>query len=224
MKMMKSSVRIAHHFRKSLLLILMMAVGGLGFAQSGGEKTEDNAHAKLGQKALMDGDFKDAVSHLEKALPSDPNNETILYALGYSQYHSSAYQGAIESFSKVLELQPENVSAFYYRGKARHTLALTADLSDVARAKMLRASVGDYDQAVALDKEDTKLYQNRALVYRDLGILLGTSSSKNFDAAEAKAAYDHCIEDLNVVLAKFPGREDMTQELKKVSVYRNNIE
>lgn len=222
--MMKSSVCVSRLIQKTLWVFMTVAIGNFGFAQSAGEKTEDNPYAKLGQKALMDGDFKAAVTHLEKALPSDPDNETILYALGYSQYHSTAYKGAIKSFSRVLELQPENVSAYYYRGKARNTLALTAKLSDADRAKMLEESIADYSKAVELDGDDTKLYQNRALAYRDLGILVGTSSSKNYDAAKAKDAYDRCIEDLNHVLAKFPGREDMTLELKKVKVYRNNID
>src|SRR5690554_4256137 len=127
MKILKSSASILSNFGKVLFLMSFLSIGSLAFAQQGGSgKTEDNPYAKLGQKALMDGDFKAAVTHLEKALPSDPDNETILYALGYSQYHSTAYKGAIKSFTRVLELQPENVSAYYYRGKARNTLALTS--------------------------------------------------------------------------------------------------
>lgn len=222
--MMKSRTSLSRFFRNALFFAAFSTVGSVAFAQSGEGKVADNPYAKLGQKALMDGDFKAAVTHLEKALPSDPDNETILYALGYSQYHSNAYKGAIKSFTRVLELQPENVSAYYYRGKARNTLALTAKLGDKERAEMLQASIADYTKALELDQNDTKLYQNRALAYRDLGILLGTKSSKNFNGDLAKDAYDNSIDDLNHVLTKHPGREDMALELKKVKVYRNNIE
>lgn len=189
------------------------------------EKASTNPYVKLGQKALMDGDFKSAVASLEKALPSDTGNVNIMYMLGYSQYHSGAYSEATKSFSKVIVRRPDDVSAYYYRGKSQSTLAVQEEqkISDAKRSQLLESSINDFSKAIALNGADMKLYQNRAMAYRDLGNLRGTLTSKNHDKEVATNAYNNCIQDLEVVMAKNPGRKDLSLEMKKAKVYRDNL-
>ncbi len=54
-----------------------------------------NSYFKLGQQALMDGDFKVAASQLEKACLVDSTNANALWMLGYSYYHSENYKKSI---------------------------------------------------------------------------------------------------------------------------------
>src|SRR5688572_22878072 len=82
-----------------------------------------NSYQKMGQKALIDGDFKLAVSHLEKAIATDSNNVNTLYMLGYSYYHSSNYKKSVSTFNRLISLKPSENSAYYYRGKARNIMA-----------------------------------------------------------------------------------------------------
>src|SRR5690606_4125679 len=154
--------------KKAVVLGLFVMAGSTAFAQNA---DNTNPYVKLGQKALIDGDFKTAVTNLEKALPSDPSNLDIQYMLGYSQYQSNDYKGATKSFSSVLKGRPEDVSAYYYRAKAQNTLAVDPDskMSDNQRSTLLEASIGDYNKAIELNDTDMKLYQNRAMAYRDLG-------------------------------------------------------
>lgn len=184
-----------------------------------------NPYVKLGQKALIDGDFKAAVTNLEKALPSDPQNLDILYMLGYSQYQSNDYTGATKSFSSVIKGRPTDVSAYYYRAKAQNTLAVDPEskLSDAQRSNLLHASIDDYSKAIEMNDNDAKLYQNRAMAFRDLGNLIGTTTSKNYDKAAAVQSYDNSIKDLETVLKKNPNRKDLDLELKKVKVYRTSL-
>src|SRR5690606_20826084 len=155
--------------KKAVVLGLFVIAGSTAFAQKADNNT--NPYVKLGQKALIDGDFKTAVNNLEKALPSDPNNLDIQYMLGYSQYQSNDYKGATKSFTTVLKGRPEDVSAYYYRAKAQNTLAVDpeAKMSDNQRSSLLEASIDDYNKAIELNNTDMKLYQNRAMAYRDLG-------------------------------------------------------
>src|SRR5690606_40529525 len=91
------------------------------------ETAPSNPNVRLGQKALIDGDFKAAAGHLQKALPEEAADPNVMYMLAYSQYQIGEYQKALESFSKVIELRPDHESAYYYRGKANNILAVQTD-------------------------------------------------------------------------------------------------
>lgn len=185
-----------------------------------------NNNVKQGQKALMDGDFKQAVVHLEKALPAEGSNPDVLYMLGYSYYHSGNYTKAISTFGQVVSLKPNNVSAYYYRGKARNVLGtqMNSTLSATEKEKLLLASIRDYTKAIELNAADQKLYQNRAMAYRDYGILKGQKIPKFYDKAAAANSFKSCIGDLQKVLDASPGRKDITDEMKKAKVYMANLD
>lgn len=186
---------------------------------------QENPYVLLGRKALMDGDFKLAVTHLEKALPSDSTNANFLYILGYSYYHSSNYPKAVSTFSRVVSLRPGEVSAYYYRGKARNNMATETSpaLPYPEREKLLQASIRDFTKAIELNSEDIKYYQNRGVAYRDLGILKSQRIPKFYDKNVSANAYKACISDFQHVLDANPARTDIVDELKKVKVYLANL-
>lgn len=199
----------------------------LGSAASAQQSQEiKNNNVKQGQKALMDGDFKQAVVHLEKAIPAEGSNPDVLYMLGYSYYHSGSYTKAISTFGQVVNLKPNNVSAYYYRGKARNVLGtqMNSTLSAIEKEKLLLASIRDYSKAIELNAADQKLYQNRAIAYRDYGILKGQKIPKFYDKAAAANSFKSCIGDLQKVLDANPGRKDITDEMKKAKVYMANLD
>ncbi len=183
-------------------------------------------YVKLGEKALLDGDFKLAVSHLEKALPTDSNRFEVMYMLGYSYYHSANYQKAVSSFTRAVSLKPLDVSAYYYRGKARNILGTqtTGNMSLPEREKLLQASVKDFTKAIELNSNDIKLYQNRALAYRDLGILKSQKMPRFYDKEAAATAYKACLADFQRVLDVNPTRPDILLEVKKAKVYLANLD
>src|SRR5690606_24918755 len=103
------------------------------------ETAPSNPHVRLGQKALIDGDFKAAAGHLQKALPAEANDPNVMYMLAYSQYQIGEYKKALDAFSKVIALRPDHESAYYYRGKANNILAVQTEtrVSSSNREKML---------------------------------------------------------------------------------------
>ena len=220
---MKVNLEMVRQGAKKAVVVGLLVLGGANaFAQ---KAEKENPYVKLGQKALIDGDFKTAVTNLEKALPADPQNLDIQYMLGYSQYQSNDYQAATKSFSTVLKGRPEDVSAYYYRAKAQNTLAVNPEskMSDNQRSSLLQASIKDYDKAIEINDADMKLYQNRAMAFRDLGNLVGTTSSKNYNKAVALDAYNKSIKDLELVLKRNPSRKDVALELKKIKVYKSSL-
>src|SRR5690606_21480137 len=189
------------------------------------ETAPSNPHVRLGQKALIDGDFKAAASHLQKALPGEAGDPNVMYMLAYSQYQIGEYRKALESFSKVIDLRPDHESAYYYRGQANNILAVQTDtrISSSNREKMLSQAIDNYTKAIELNGEDVKYYQNRGIAYRDLGILRGTAGTANYDKAIATDAYNKSVADFEQVLAKTAGKKDIQTKLKKAKIYRDNL-
>jgi len=190
------------------------------------EQTQhSNPNVRLGQKALLEGDFKAAASHLQKALPTEANDPDVQYLLGYSQFHNGDYKKAIETFKKVISLDPQHTSAYYYKGKASSNLAVASGnkLDNTTKEQLLKTAIEDYSKAVAITPNDAKLYQNRAIAYRDLGILTGTAGIANYNKEKATDAYNKAVADYEKVLSYDASRKDIQTEVKKAKVYRDNL-
>lgn len=213
--------------RKTVLISLfsVFVIGGSAFAQSQTETAAANPNVKMGQKALLDGDFKAAAGHLERAMPEEAADANVMYMLGYAQYHSGELEKAIGSFGKVIGLKPDDERAYYYRGRLNNMLAVEtkSKVSASNREKYLQQAIQDYTTAINLNSEDVKLFQNRGVAYRDLGILLGTDGTTNYSKKNAVAAYNDGIMDFEKVLEMTPGRKDIETEIKKAKIYRDNL-
>ena len=183
-----------------------------------------NPNVRLGQKALLEGDFKGAATHLQKALPAEANDPDVQYLLGYSQFQSGDFDKSIETFKKVLALDAKHGSALYYKAKASNNIAVSdSKLNNSAKEQLLKTAIEDYSKAIAINANDAKLYQNRAIAYRDLGILTGTTGAANYDKAKATDAYNKAVTDYEKVLSYDASRKDIQTEVKKAKVYRDNL-
>ena len=96
-------------------------------------------------------------------------------------------------------------------------------ISSALREKHLNQAIEDFSKAISLNEEDLKLFQNRGIAYRDLGILLGTDGTANYDKKSAIDAYNKRIEDFKKVLSLSPDRKDIETEIKKATIYRDNL-
>ena len=200
-----------------------LALAMLTMTVSAQQEEHKNPNVRLGQKALLDGDFKSAVTHLEKALPAEASDPNVLYLLGYSQFQSADFKKAAETFGKVVALDAKNANALYYKAKANNVLAVEKEskLSVAQKEQLLQSVVADYSAAIAINASDAKLYQNRAVAYRDLGILKGTEGAKGYNKQAATDAYNKAVADYEKVLAYDSNRKDIQTELKKAKVYRD---
>lgn len=207
------------------VVMVALCMASLAVQAQTTETAPSNPHVRLGQKALIDGDFKAAAGHLKKALPAEADDPNVMYMLAYSQYQIGEYKKALDSFGKVIALRPDHESAYYYCGKANNILAVQTEtrVSSGNREKMLNEAIVNYTKAIELNGEDVKYYQNRGIAYRDLGILRGTAGTANYDKAIAADAYNKSVVDFEQVLAMTPGKKDIQTEIKKAKVYRDNL-
>ena len=171
-----------------------------------------NAYVKLGQKALMDGNFKAAASQLEKACLIDSTNANALWMLGYSYYHSENYKKSIAAYSKELSINPTDATAYYYRARAKGFLGKDDQLPAADKEKYLIGAIFDLTKAIAIDPDATKnrYYQTRGIAYREYGIFKLTATGHYYDKVRGINSLKASINDLEKVLADNPDRPDIS--------------
>jgi tetratricopeptide (TPR) repeat protein len=171
-----------------------------------------NAYVKLGQKALMDGDFKVAASQLEKACLIDSTNANALWMLGYSYYHSENYKKSIAAYTKELLINPTDATAYYYRARAKSFLGKDDQLSVADKEKYLIGAIFDLTKAISIDPDDTKnrYYQTRGIAYREYGIFKLQATGRYFDKVRGINSLRASINDLEKVLTDNPDRPDIS--------------
>ncbi|MBS1526075.1 MAG: hypothetical protein JST19_10530 [Bacteroidetes bacterium] len=183
-----------------------------------------NAYFKLGQQAFLDGDFKSAVSHLERSCIIDSTNASALWMLGYSYYHSDSYKKSIAAFTRVISIKPADASAYYYRARAEDYLSKETQLTDAEREKNLLGAIVDFSKAIAIDPNNTqdniKYYQNRGIAYREYGEFRLLPGTRFYDRSRAINSLKASIADLEKVLSVDPSRQDIStlMELSKVKL------
>jgi tetratricopeptide (TPR) repeat protein len=190
----------------------LLAIVFFSFIYSIESSVAQNAYVKLGQQALMDGDFKAAVSQLEKACLIDSTNANALWMLGYSYYHSENYKKSIAAYTKELAINPADEMAFYYRARAKGYLGKDNQLSPQEKEKYLLGAILDLTKAIAINPNDSKnkFYQTRGIAYRDYGIFKLQPSGHFYDRNRGINSLKASINDLEKVLAENPGRADIS--------------
>lgn len=214
--------------RRMKTMRIGLAAVALALATMGAQaqtKQHTDANVAAGEKALLANDFKSAVTHFQKATTTSASDPNVFHLLGLSQYQLGDYKKAAANFSKAIALDANHFSAHYYRAKANNVLAVNreAKTADAERESLLKSAIADYSKAIALKPNEKNLYQNRAIANRDLGVLTGTSGTANYNKKTATDAYNAAIEDYKKVLSYDASRKDIQTEVKKATVYRDNL-
>jgi tetratricopeptide (TPR) repeat protein len=89
---------------------------------------DPNAYIQRGWIYFRHGKYPEAMRDCEHVLTIDPSSVPANYLLGVARSLSGFKQEAIFSFTKVIDLYPNYICAFYHRGLLRH------DLKDAGRA------------------------------------------------------------------------------------------
>jgi len=190
-----------NYFKQVILGLIIFSSTG-SFAQSNYDKS---------MQAIMKGDYKTAVTQLEKADTKTPDNANVLKMLGYSYFQNKEYEKSINTYSRLVLLKPAEVSAYYYRGKARLNIANDPKESlNTMRESFYTAAIKDFTKAIELSaEEDTQMLQNRALAYKDYAIFKSYKVKKSADKAACIALFNNSIADFQKVLTMQPLRKDI---------------
>ncbi|MDB4926195.1 hypothetical protein [Mucilaginibacter sp.] len=171
-----------------------------------------NAYVRLGKQAYIDGNFKAAVTQLEKGCMIDSTNANALWMLGYSYYHSDNYLKSITAFTKEIAITPADAHAYYYRARAQYHLGTDSQVP-AEKEKYLLGAIIDFTKAISINPADTKLtvfYQNRGLVYKDYAAFKLQTNSRFYDKRRGIDALKASIADLQKVLDSDGNRNDVS--------------
>jgi len=205
------------HIIKNIVFVVLMKYSFiLGFLIFSSLRTvqAQNSYIKLGQKALIDGDFKNAVANLEKACIIDSTNANALYMLGYSYYHSDSYKKSIAAYNKLISFKPADDNAYYYRARAKSHMANDNLVTAADKEKYFLGSILDFTKAASLNPTATRYYQNRGIAYKDYGMFRLVKNTGFYDKSRAANAFRASIADFQKVLDTDPSRRDITSLLE----------
>lgn len=191
------------NYLKKTFLLLFVLSSVTSFAQGNFEKA--------GTQALMKGDFKTAITQLEKADNADPNNANVLKMLGYSYFQSGDYENSISAYSRLVALKPTDYSAYYYRGKARLNIAnAPKEALNQMRESFYTSAIKDFSKAIEINgEEDIQILQNRGIAYKDYAIFKSYKIKKNPEKVACVAIFNSSIADFQKVLTVQPLRKDI---------------
>lgn len=198
------------NYIKQTIILLLVISANRGLAQ--------NSYDKLGMQALVKGDFKGAVTQLEKADTKDPNNANVLKMLGYSYYQCGDYENSISTYSKFITLKPSDYSAYYYRGKARLNVANDPKESlSQLRENFYLSAIKDFTKAIEINgEEDPQLLQNRGLAFKDYAIYKSYKIKKSAEKAACIGLFNNSVADFNKIIMVQPQRKDIISLIEYV--------
>ena len=107
----------------------------------------------LGFEMQIRGDFKTALSYLQRALELDPENDDILYEVAYCYENSGQLAESVEFFQKYIDNNPYSANAWYNQGNSYYGLGL------------FEKAVEAYDFAIVIDVKFSSAYFNMANAY-----------------------------------------------------------
>jgi tetratricopeptide (TPR) repeat protein len=183
---------------------------------SSGTALAQTPFERLGQKAMMEGEFKTAASYFEKAYSTDNSNMNALWLMGYSNYHAAEYKKSVDTFNKLIIMKPTETVAYYYRGKAKVLLSNSIkDYRSIEKEKLLLSAIKDFSTSIDLSPNDMKLYQNRGLAYQEYGIFKSQKINDTYNKSAVINSINASIIDLQKVLDENTTRRDILSQIEK---------
>lgn len=180
---------------------------------------------RLGQKALMGGNFTEAANFFEKAYTENHSDMNALWFLGYSYFHANEYAKCVNAFDKLIALKPSETVAYYYRGKAKTAIYTTLNNNMAAeKEKLIKSTIKDFTIGINLSPNDLKFYQNRGLTYLDLGFYKNQKLPAIYNKAEAEAVAKLALKDFKKVLFYNSNRSDINTLIDKTKQLLVDVE
>lgn len=191
-----------NYFKQTILGLIFISSSSSAFAQNYYDK---------GMQAMLKRDFKVAVVNLEKADAKEPNNANVLQMLGYSYFQNRDFENSIASYSRLINIKPTEVSAYYYRGKARLNIANDPKESlNQMRENFYLSAIKDFTKAIEINgDEDVQMLQNRGIAYKDYAIFKSYKIKKSVDKTICISIFNNSIADFQKILTLQPLRKDI---------------
>lgn len=135
----------------------------------------------LGNNSFEEAQYDDALRYYTSAIEllqgqGKFNLINTHYNRGLAYLKMEGYESAIDDFTRVIQMNPNDSRAYFNRGNA---LALT---------NLHERAIDDYSRAIELDPDKAYLYYSRGLTYQEKGV-----------------SYDRAIDDFKKAITLNPG-------------------
>lgn len=135
----------------AIFLACMLAISGMMTGCSGKSAEKSQEYKELGISQMAEGSYGEAVESFQKALDQSlgrvgAQEIDVCYYKALAQYKSGDIEGAIETYSGLVDYDEKNWEVYYLRGSAY--------LQNGQEEQCLK----DYDKAVSLNGEEIELY------------------------------------------------------------------
>jgi len=123
------------HRNALLLCVISLIISKAVSSQT--DQDESEKHLELGKQMMARGQLQDALTHFHAALEKDPRNYLTLYRRATVYLAQGRARAAIEDLNKVIEIQPDFISARSQKGNILLKLG-RLDESHIELEKVLR--------------------------------------------------------------------------------------
>ena len=148
----------------------------------------------LGTRKMVSGDNKKALSYFNKVISIDPNSpciEDTYLNLSSVKFGLNDYHGAISAADKVIEINPNNASAYKNRGLTKFNL------------EDYNGAIYDLNQSIEINPRDSSYYYYRGHCKRNLN------------------NYSSALSDFKNALEVDPDNKEALQQIKHITNYLN---
>jgi tetratricopeptide (TPR) repeat protein len=95
----------------------------------------ESEHYHNGNKKMSKKDFTGAIIDFSKAIEEDPKDQYSLYRRAEAKERMNDKKGALDDLNIVLEMNPHNILAYYFRGnlKVKEFNDITGGMVDLSK-------------------------------------------------------------------------------------------
>ncbi len=122
------------------------------------DKKFSQAYINRAHVFILRSDYRNAQYDLDSAAILEPKNPEIHYQLGRLNYNLDKYKESVDNFTKAIEYGLANAKTFYNRANSYY------------KNNQLNEALQDYTYAIVANPEDLEALNNRAFVYKALGM------------------------------------------------------
>ena len=154
------------------------------------QSSNANLYFNRGLSKMNMGDYKGAITELDKFIRLEPNNPYAYHNRGIAKDHLQQHEAAIIDFDAAIRLKPDFAIAYSSRGIAKMNLGEgQTEIADYDMAIHL-GEAGQYDAAIADFSEIIRLQPDFAAAYHDRGI----ARSLKDDAQGARKDFQKAVD------------------------------
>lgn len=178
----------AHYYRglaKQIVNDLNGAIQDLNTAESK-DPVNVNILIRRAEIKLAMNDMNGCIADAEKVLRYTPEGKPAIHALyliGKAQYSANMYAEAVNTYTRIIELDPNDPEAYFNRGTAK------------GMQEDHEGSIADYDHAIVLDPEFATAFGNRGVAK----VILEDKTNACTDLIKAKQLGDDSIDQMLVI-------------------------